>query len=111
MAISRQAAYWRAVLFSGGLASLTPVAAQSSLRDCSRAWGSSLAANSCEHILSNQVPVPLVQISVGGGQWAMSVHCSLVRGPAPQVKASFTGSMDEVKRLHHCNGELKLDGY
>ena len=29
---------------------------------------------------------------------------------APQVKASFTGSIDEVKRLHHCNGKLKLDG-
>ncbi len=60
------------------------------------------------------VPVPLVRISVGGGQWAISVHCPLVRGPmglgAPQVKAGFTGSMDKVKRFHHCNGERKLDG-
>lgn len=98
-----------AFLVIGAGAFLAPATAQNSdptVQQCSDAWGNSSASQSCG---LNQVHDNLASISVSGGQCSVSVDCSTSTYGVHR-NTSFTGSVNEMGRLHNCNGNLKLDG-
>ena len=94
----------------GAGAFLVPATAQNSgatVQQCSDAWGDSSASQSCG---LNQVHDNLASISVNSsGQCTISVDCSTSTYGVHR-NTSFTGSANEMGRLHNCNGHLKLDG-
>lgn len=110
MTISKRAGFvLAAFLVVGAGAFLVPATAQNSgptVQQCSDAWGNSSASQSCG---LHQVHDNLAQISVVSGECKVSVDCS-TSTYAVHRSTSYTGSVNEMGRLHNCNGHLKLDG-
>lgn len=94
----------------GAGAFLAPATAQNSsptVQQCSGAWGNSSASQSCG---LHQVHDNQASISVNSsGQCTISVDCSTSTYGVHR-NTSFAGSVNEMGRLHNCNGHLKLDG-
>ena len=89
---------------------LVPATAQNStptVQQCTDAWEDSSASQSCG---LHQVHDNLASISVNtNGQCTISVDCSTSHWGINR-NASFAGTVNEMGRLHNCNGYLKLDG-
>ena len=98
------------VLGMGATAFLAPEArsAQTNVLACQREWLTSQAAQSCG------VGDQSFQMSVtSGGLFGTSSQCSVTvqcSTSGQDRTASFTGSVNEMGRLHNCNGYLVLDG-
>ncbi|MCY3793807.1 MAG: hypothetical protein OXG51_05455 [Gammaproteobacteria bacterium] len=74
--------------------------------DCQDAWSSSSAAQSCG---LHQVHNVLATVSVENDQCKVNVDCSTSLY-FQHLNQTFSGSVDDMKNLHNCNGHLKVDG-